>query len=729
MQTTVFCNNMITGNRTYLILLLLTSACLQYLHAQQNTTAQVIDHALRLKSEKNCQAAIPEFEKAYALLLPTANERALTDCCDGWADCLLSTGKIDSALLVYIQTIKHGKKVQDNQKVMYAYSVLGEVSRQRGLHRQAVEYNLLCTHYCRILNDLSLYSSRLSILGSSYFGLSMLDSAFYYIKEAVRIKTEIRDTARLPIVYAHLAGLYQKEGQLGESAEAYLQSLHAAETAKNDIQISNALGGIADVLVQDGHLNRARPFAERALLMFDTLGIQFYKANVLKVLAAIEAGEGNIEKSSQLLQRALAIYQERNNKPNLAGAYLQLTRAHLKLGDLKKALDYANLGLNIARQLEFASLELDFKLEIGRIYEAKKDWKRAGSMMEQALQDAIRLEQIHPRIKALQSLANISKQQGRFEQATRYLEETAIWSDTLHARQQSQYVQQLEAQYKRAEQDAEIGRLGVEKQLTDTKLNNSQTRQKMLIIASLFAMIAACLGFFLFYQKQKNAAVLSEKNAAIETTLQEKELLLREIHHRVKNNLQVISSLLNLQSKYIKDKNAVSAVINSQTRVRSMALIHQNLYQTDNLTGVNVKAYFSKLLAELFDTYKVDHNKVILQIDIDDMQIDVDAIIPIGLIINELVSNSLKYAFPDGQAGTLEVLLKKNKDGLLLEVTDSGTGFSKSSFQNSDTFGFKLIKSFATKLEATINIQQKEGKNTIGLLIPSTSASTSTSVL
>lgn len=711
-----FAEHMNSEKCLYLILLLLSLACSS--QAQQGVAEQVFEQALRLQSDNNCLEAIPHFEKAYELWAPTANEQALTDCSYEWADCLLDVGQTDRALQIYRKAIEHGEKVPDYKKIMYAYSVLGEVSRMRGLNRQAVEYNLLCAQYCLYINDSSLYSSRLSILGSSYLGLSMLDSAFFYTKEAVRIKTEIRDTAKISVALGFLAGLHQKEGELGKAAQAHLQSLHAAELAQNHTQIGNALMWIASVLVEDGQLDRAKPFAQRALIMLDTLGLQFYKASVFNVLADIEAGEGRLEKSILYLQGAHEIYQERDSKPTLGRQKLRLARAYLQLGDFTAALNYANTGLDIAHQLESEALELDFKLEIGRIFENQRDWSRARAMLESALQDAIRLGQIHTRINALKSLANISKHQRRYERAAQYLEEAAIWGDSLHERQQSQYVQQLEAQYKRGEQDAEIVRLGVEKQLIDTRLSNSQIRQKMLLFVSLLAIIAAFLGFFLFYQKRKNAAILSKKNAAIATALQEKELLLREIHHRVKNNLQVVSSLLNLQSKFIKDANAISAVTNSQTRVRSMALIHQNLYQTDNLTGVNVRAYFSKLLAELFDTYQVDHNQVALRTNIDDLQIDVDTIIPIGLIINELVSNSLKYAFPDGQAGWLEVVLKNAPNGLLLSVSDSGIGFDKKSFEHSETFGFKMIKSFAAKLEAIVTLEQKDGKNTLRMLIP-----------
>ena len=164
---------------------------------------------------------------------------------------------------------------------------------------------------------------------------------------------------------------------------------------------------------------------------------------------------------------------------------------------------------------------------------------------------------------------------------------------------------------------------------------------------------------FSFYRsKRKSEKELAQKNEIISEALAEKELLLKEIHHRVKNNLQVISSLLYLQSDYIKDEKALSAIQEGRNRVQSMAIIHQNLYQEDNLTGIQVKDYFEKLTQSLFNSYKVQADQIELQLDIEAINLDVDTVIPLGLVVNELITNSLKYAFPENQAGYLKIALR-----------------------------------------------------------------------
>lgn len=150
---------------------------------------------------------------------------------------------------------------------------------------------------------------------------------------------------------------------------------------------------------------------------------------------------------------------------------------------------------------------------------------------------------------------------------------------------------------------------------------------------------------------------------------------MKEIHHRVKNNLQIISSLLDLQSLTIQDAQASEAVKESRNRVHSMALIHQNLYNEGNIKGIQIENYINHLAENLFQSYNIQPGKVKLKTDIEQIDLDVDTVIPIGLILNELLSNSLKYAFTNKEAGIILVKLKQLNGSLLLEVKDNGAGF------------------------------------------------------
>src|ERR1017187_3987161 len=178
----------------------------------------------------------------------------------------------------------------------------------------------------------------------------------------------------------------------------------------------------------------------------------------------------------------------------------------------------------------------------------------------------------------------------------------------------------------------------------------------------------------------------------IETSLKEKEVLLKEIHHRVKNNLQIISSLLNLQSGYIKDKESIEVFKESQNRVRSMALIHEKLYQSKDMSQIDFSEYVSELISNLFSSYSLNSALITLHQNINNILLEIDLAINLGLIINELVSNVFKHAFPTGSKGNLYISLKNDEQNYELIIEDDGIGFiSEIDFRKTESLGLQLI--------------------------------------
>lgn len=242
-----------------------------------------------------------------------------------------------------------------------------------------------------------------------------------------------------------------------------------------------------------------------------------------------------------------------------------------------------------------------------------------------------------------------------------------------------------------------------ENKLKAVQLEKERNTRTGLISAA--GLLSLAVGVILFqYRKQRM------KNKVIQKQSDDMQVLMKEIHHRVKNNLQVISSLLDLQSMTIADNQASEAVKEGKNRVQSMALIHQNLYSEGNIKGIRTKEYINNLLQSLCDSYNVTNDKVKVKTDIDDLNLDVDTMIPLGLVLNELVSNTLKYAFGEGTTGELNVVLRKEPEHLLLRVSDNGTGYPEGvNIKEGKSFGMKMIRAFAQKLKANLNIYNNNG--------------------
>lgn len=226
----------------------------------------------------------------------------------------------------------------------------------------------------------------------------------------------------------------------------------------------------------------------------------------------------------------------------------------------------------------------------------------------------------------------------------------------------------------------------------------------LIVLALSGLLLSLVFAIMLINQKNKNNKVLAEKNELIRSTMLEKDTLLREIHHRVKNNLQVISSLLSMQGRFTNDPNIESAIREGKDRVKSMSLIHQNLYQKDNLKGVDIQEYFTKLFNSLFSSYNIKPDKINLTLNIAPISLDVDSIVPIGLVVNELVSNSLKHAFPDDREGNISVSLTEDTDQIILIVQDDGIGIKTDSLADNESIGYTLLETFKNKLNAEVEI-------------------------
>jgi two-component sensor histidine kinase len=218
----------------------------------------------------------------------------------------------------------------------------------------------------------------------------------------------------------------------------------------------------------------------------------------------------------------------------------------------------------------------------------------------------------------------------------------------------------------------------------------------------------------LYKRSQREIAQRMQVEEELKASLREKEALLQEIHHRVKNNLQVICSLLNLQSRSIEDQDTLQMFKESQDRVRSMALIHEKLYRSEDMARVDFGDYLRNLTSHLVRSYRDGSNRVRLTISADGIPLTIEKAVPCGLITNELISNALKHAFPDGRAGEIHVDFRAEGDQrLTLSVADNGVGLpADMDFNAAETLGLQLIRVLTSQLGGTAELQSSPDSGT-----------------
>ncbi|MEI6457219.1 MAG: histidine kinase dimerization/phosphoacceptor domain -containing protein [bacterium] len=196
----------------------------------------------------------------------------------------------------------------------------------------------------------------------------------------------------------------------------------------------------------------------------------------------------------------------------------------------------------------------------------------------------------------------------------------------------------------------------------------------------------------------------------IKASLLEKETMLKEIHHRVKNNLQVISSLLGLQSSYVQGEQSRKIFQESQDRVSTMAKIHTMLYQSEDMSRVDFGSFIRDLAGRLQQSYGIAGSPIEVHVDVADVSLTIETSIPCGLILNELVSNALKHAFPEGRGGEVNISMTRARDQFTLTVQDNGIGFPEAmDFHNTKSLGLELVNLLVGQINGTIDLQVKGG--------------------
>lgn len=312
-----------------------------------------------------------------------------------------------------------------------------------------------------------------------------------------------------------------------------------------------------------------------------------------------------------------------------------------------------------------------------------QDYKKAKFHNDEVKHYAHALNQNYEYAQSLRYDAMIHHEMGRNAEAyDKLFHFAAYYQDTLMGAEHLRQSEDLKAKYETEKKEKQIA-------LQEAELAQEKFRSWVLL-GGLAATLVVGAFFFILARK------LRKRN-------DEKEFLIKEIHHRVKNNLQILSSLLHLQSRQITDGRALEAVREGQNRVEAMGLIHQKLYMGDNVAKVEMKEYLEQFGQNMLDSFGIEDGRVNIVYDLQPMYLDVDTAIPLSLIINELTTNSLKYAFPDNRSGIITIALWKNEQNhLCLKVSDNGVGrLNAQKDEKSTAFGTNLVQMLSKKLKGT----------------------------
>jgi two-component sensor histidine kinase len=608
---------------------------------------------------------------------------------DQW---LLADAKMKFAKFLFDEGLMHrsfanfadAKIIYDNlnEPQQLALATMGVARTQyfRGNYRNSLRNFIEAVTLARQQDMKALESEASEYLGLLYNASQNFSAGITYYCQSLEVKNKIGDAEGVVRMAGKLSELYYDRRKF-DSAYYYSNiALEGAESMNMRIDKYQALLAKTAALIRQQKWDEAGRELVALEKIASSINIDvnfFVRYHVMKGNYYLSQKE--IEKSKIYYDTALS-FPNRNRFPELfAHIYKNMAESWYEIGEYKTAYGYyQQYNTALAGLLSGDHTQNVGNMEV--LVEADKS------------KDEIRLLNAENKLKQLQLLREGELRLG--------LERENMLMDSI-IMQEKNLTEALSR-----ENNLKSGQLANEKKLRVTERARLDDEKKLRLSLLIGLGSALLLGAIIFYQYRHQR----KKNTIIERQSEELQALMKEIHHRVKNNLQVVSSLLNLQSKYIKDAEAVDAVKDSRNRVLSMALIHQSLYQEGELQSVDVPDYIEKLCSNLFSSYNINTGIVRLEKDIRYTAMGLDALVPVGLILNELVTNSLKYAFPDERKGILKILLQEENSVLKLQVRDNGIGLPAAFPITSDkSFGFKMINSFLQKLNGSLRMYNDSG--------------------
>lgn len=553
--------------------------------------------------------------------------------------------------------------------------------------------------------DEKIYARALANIGTAYRAKGDLEKATEVLEEALTVFDTQKNDGPKGSIRNGLGLIYQARGDYQSAMKVFLEAQGYFEKMGHEVGQAIIINNIGRVYHDQKNYNNAITNYKEYLRRSKKIGKENSIANALNNIGVAFMDAQQLDSALFYLERSIAKKEELEVRSTLSTSLNNIGKiANLK-GNYNHAISYNEQALKLAREFENKKDEAYILQELAKSYQNLHDEITAKSFFQQALNLAESMGDVQLQYNSNEGLYEILKTKNS-EKALKHLTAAYELKDSILNIQNTEALttMRLESNFDKKElvTQQKITTLELQEELQSTRLSNQRN-----IIIGLIGVLGL-LGYLLFQIfNQKNK--IGNQNQIIQKSLKEKDTLLREIHHRVKNNLQVISSLLSIQSRNLTDPAAVDALNEGRSRVQTMSLIHQDLYQQDQLTGINFRKYFEQLIHNLFSTYNISKENIEIIAEIDELNLDVDTVIPLGLILNELITNALKYAFNDN-TGKIHVILKEDKNTLLLEVKDNGIGIKKvENILDSNSYGFELIHALVDKLDGELNISNDEG--------------------
>ena len=516
-----------------------------------------------------------------------------------------------------------------------------------------------------------------------------------------------------------MAGMYQDLGDYDRSLQYYLEGLKVAEQGHNGRMTATILNNIATIYDATGHEQaKALSYFKRALAQAKEMGSYPFAGMISSSIAGEYMNMGKKDSAMLMMDSALVLaergggrgYEYASTLGGLGDIYASLQKPLLAESCLKESvhlMDSLKRPMNVFNPITSLST---LYLKQGRITKAKA---LADRMLAESKKYGAK-RYIREAYKLLSDIAHSNKQDAL---ALEYMQQYSSWNDSVFNETREQSMANTQSRAALAQKEMEVKYDTKQKEQENKLLKTHNNTLRLSVAGTIVGLLLLSLSLLLIWrtskQKERINKELEEKNKLIEQQSKEKDMLMMEIHHRVKNNLQIVSSLLNLQANAVSDATAKDALKASHNRVKSIALIHQKLYMQEEMTAISLEEYVMQLCSNLKIVFEVPQVEIKCSVSPPDLKLDMEQSIPLGLILNELVTNSIKYGLMNRDGGCINIYLSDDeKGGCILDFSDNGVGMPADfDLKATATLGMRMIQELTRQLRGTLTYAPSIGVN------------------
>ncbi len=533
-------------------------------------------------------------------------------------------------------------------------------------------------------------------LGKSKLSQDSYDTAILYFDKAIQLSTSLGEANILLDARTDRSDTYRRKGNLSLAFSEAFNILKITDSIGDTRRKANVLRDIGEMYrnQEDGPnaIKYLTDAMEISMSRGDSLGALIAEHNMALAHKHIDQPEKTVEIMKSLFHKYPGFFR----KDDSARVYSNIGNGLMDLESYKEAEVYLLKSYEMRKDAKFPRSKAYALKELGYLYNQLDQPERSIYYNEQAYKIAKSINFPFLLRDIYGTLADANKKVGNYDRAFELLKEQREFTAELMDQERIALSQELRTKYEAEKNEQQILLQNAQLARQQSELSN----QSILRNALAGGLILVSVIGGLIYRNQRIKG----------KSLKEKDALLREIHHRVKNNLQVISSLLNMQSREAESEEMLGAIQEGQSRVKAMALIHQKLYQTENITEIDFQEYAEDLHSQLSALYKREGLEIENKIDASNLKLDIDTAIPLGLIMNELISNAYKYAFEGATNGKINIGLSRVDEKIQLEISDDGKGLPENfSIENVASLGLKLVNILTKQLKGTLNFESGSG--------------------